>query len=218
MGRERCQQLLGGGSGGSDGGDGVLIVGSGLAASESREVSGFSKVALSGVGRLRIRHTGVESLTVTADDNLLEHMRSEVRDGVLILGNDTGVNFRTNNEIVYDLTVQSLDALTVTGVTAVDVKGIDTDQFRVNVSGVSAVTVKGVADRQHAVVTGVALYDASGLRSRIVDIDVSGVSIATVRVSEQLNGRVQGLSTLEYIGNPTVNVSVDPSGSLKRLP
>jgi hypothetical protein len=207
--------MLGEGPGGSD--DGIVIVGSGNVASESRSVADFSKVALSGVGRLEIRHSDNESLTVRADDNLLEYMQSEVRNGVLILGNDTGVNFRTNNDILYILTVRNLDSLTVAGVTSTDVRGIDTDLFTVNVSGVAAVKARGNADRQRVTVTGVAIYDASGLDSRIVDIDVSGVSGATVKASEQLNGSVKGLSTLEYIGNPTVHVTVDPGSTLRRL-
>jgi hypothetical protein len=215
MSRARCEQMLGEGPGGSD--DGIVIVGSGNVASESRSVADFSKVALSGVGRLEIRHSDNESLTVRADDNLLEYMQSEVRNGVLILGNDTGVNFRTNNDILYILTVRNLDSLTVAGVTSTDVRGIDTDLFTVNVSGVAAVKARGNADRQRVTVTGVAIYDASGLDSRIVDIDVSGVSGATVKASEQLNGSVKGLSTLEYIGNPTVHVTVDPGSTLRRL-
>ena len=213
--RARCEQMLGEGPGG--GNDGTVIIGSGNIASQSRAVSDFSKVALSGVGRLEIQHSGTESLTVRADDNLLEYMRSEVRNGVLILGNDPGVNLKSDNDIVYILTVSELDSLTVAGVTWTDVRGIDTELFTVNVSGVAIVKAKGSADRQRVIVTGVAIYDAAGLDSRIVNIDVSGVSGATVKASEQLNGSVKGLSTLEYIGNPTVNVTVDPFSTLKKV-
>jgi hypothetical protein len=215
MPRSRCEQMLAESPGG--GSDGTVIIGSGNVASQSRAVSDFSKVALSGVGRLEIRHTGTESLTVRADDNLLEHMLSEVHNGVLILGNDPGVNLKSNNDIVYILTVRELDSLTVAGVTSTDVRGIDAELFTVNVSGVAMVKARGNADRQRVTVTGVAIYDAAGLDSRIVDINVSGVSGATVKASEQLNGSVKGLSTLEYIGNPAVNVTVDPVSTLKKI-
>ena len=217
MPKARCQQMLDESPPGGDDGNGTLIVGSGNIASEPRPVSDFSRVALSGVGRLEIRHTGTESLTVRADDNLLQYMRSEVRNGVLILGNDSGVNFRTDNQIVYILTVRELDALTVAGVTFADVRGVDTDLFKVSVNGVAVVRASGKADRQRVSVTGVGIYDAADLDSRIVDVNISGVSGATMRASEQLNGRVKGVSSLEYIGNPAVNVAVDPGSSLRRL-
>lgn len=210
----RCLEMLGEGPAGDDN---VVVHGNGIVASQSRSVSDFSQVALSGVGRLVIRHTGSESLTVRADSNLLEYMLSEVRNGVLVLGNDPGVNFRTSNEIVYELTVRDLDALTVTGVTAVDVKGVDTDLFTVEVSGVAIIKAKGRADSQRVTVSGVAMYDASDLRSRAVTIDVEGVSSAIVRVSEHLSGSVRGVSSLEYIGNPTVDVQVDRTCTLRRI-
>jgi hypothetical protein len=212
----RCQQMLADDP--VDGDDaGTVIVGSGTVASELRSVSDFSKVALSGVGRLEIRHTGSESLTVRADDNLLEHMRSEVRNGVLILGNDAGVNFRTDNDIVYLLTVNDLDSLTLAGVTFADVRGIDTDLFTVNISGVAGVKARGTAARQRVAVTGVSIYEADNLDSGVVEITVSGVSSATVRASQRLSGSVTGISTLEYIGNPVVNVTIDPSSTLRQI-
>lgn len=214
MPKARCLAMLGDAPGG---GEGTLIVGSGSVASESRSVSGFSGVTLSGVGRLEIRHSGAESLTVRADDNLLPYLESEVRNGILFLGNDAGINFRTDNEIVYELTVSELSRLTLSGVTFADVRGVDTDLLTVNVSGVSAARIRGNADRQRVTVSGVSSYDASRLTSRRVDIDISGVSSARVRVSEQLSGSVAGLCSLEYIGNPTVNVTVDSGSTLKRV-
>ena len=215
MPKARCLQMLADDPAGGEGG--TVVVGSGHVASEDRSVSDFSKVALSGVGRLEIRHAGNESLTIRADDNLLEYMRSEVRNGVLILGNDQGINFRTNNEIVYVLSVRELDSLTLAGVTFADVRGIDTDLFTVNITGVAGVKARGTADRQRVVVTGVSVYDAEHLDSRIVDIHISGVSGATVNASERLNGSVKGVSTLEYVGNPAVNVTVDPGSTLRQL-
>jgi hypothetical protein len=216
MPKNRCQHMLVDDPVSGDGGD-TVITGSGNVASEPRDVSGITKVVLSGVGRLEIRHTGTESLTVRADDNLLEHMRSEVQGDVLILGNDSGVNFRSDNEIVYLLKVRDLDALTLAGVALADVRGIDTEHFTVIISGVAEVKARGRADRQRVSVTGVSVYDAESLASSVVDIDLSGVSGATVNASEQINGSVRGISFLEYIGNPALNVTVDPSSTIRRL-
>ena len=191
MPKARCQQMLADDPVG-DNTASTVVVGSGNIASESRSVSDFSKVVLSGVGRLEIRHTGSESLTVRADDNLLEYMRSEVRNGVLFLGNDPGINFRTDHEVVYLLSVSELDSLTLAGVTFADIRGIDTDLFTLNITGVAAVKARGTADRQR-------------------------VSGATVRVRERLSGSVKGLSSLEYIGDPTVTVAVDPTSTIRRL-
>jgi len=45
--------------------------GSGRVVTETREVGGFTKVELSGSGELTIEKTGTESLSISAEDNLL---------------------------------------------------------------------------------------------------------------------------------------------------
>ena len=44
--------------------------GSGTQKTETRSVSGFTRVTLSGIGTLNIQQTGTESLTITTDDNI----------------------------------------------------------------------------------------------------------------------------------------------------
>jgi hypothetical protein len=60
--------------------------GSGNVISESRSVTDFTGVELSGSGKLIIEQSDVESLTITADDNLLPDLTAEVRDSRLLLG------------------------------------------------------------------------------------------------------------------------------------
>jgi Putative auto-transporter adhesin, head GIN domain len=59
--------------------------GFGQIGNESRQVSGFSKVELNGSGELTIEQTGTESLTISAEDNLLPKLSSEVSGDTLVL-------------------------------------------------------------------------------------------------------------------------------------
>ena len=86
----------------------TAISGSGHVVDEPRSVSGFSAVSLSGSGRLLIEQGETESLTITADDNLLPLIKSEVSGGRLELGSkDSMTNLRPSTEIVYKLTVKN---------------------------------------------------------------------------------------------------------------
>jgi len=197
--------------------DRMVVVGSGNPVTESRDVSDFTGVVLNGVGEIVIRHTGVDSLTITADDNIMPLLRSEVRGGRLLLTADPARPFRTRNKILYEITVRSLDEITISGVGAVDASGIDTEQLMVDVRGVSIVTVKGRVERQVVRVAGVSIYQARDLKSRQADVELEGVSEAVVRVSDLLKGRLTGFSKLEYIGNPRVDVFVAPGCTLRRI-
>ncbi len=50
----------------------TTIVGSGRVVTEARPVQGFTAVSVSGGVNLIIEQTGVESLAITAEDNILE--------------------------------------------------------------------------------------------------------------------------------------------------
>jgi hypothetical protein len=95
----------------------------------------------------------------------------------------------------------------VFGAAAAEIRGLAADRFAIQIDGAAAVTATGRAGEQDVVLSGVAVYDARDLDSRIARVDVSGVSEATLRVRERLEGRVEGQSTVEYIGRPVVNVS-----------
>lgn len=184
---------------------------------ESREVAGFTGVVLNTPGRVVIEHTGSESLQVTSDDNLLPFLTSEVRGGRLILDREPGFNLDTETVILFEVTLIELEELVVSGVGGVEATGIDTELFTVDLNGVATVATAGMADRQRVTVSGVSQYAARELESRVVDIDISGVSSATVRVSEELSGRVGSASTLNYIGDPAIDVIVEPGGQLIRI-
>lgn len=211
--RDECLALLEDSATG--GGDGEVIVGSGILASEDREVRDFHGVVASGVGRVEIRHGTTEALRVSADDNILPLLTSEVADGLLILGVDGP--FRNENDVLFEVTVRELDSLTVTGVLGVDVSGLDTARFDVNIGGVSVVTAAGRADHQEIVIAGVNRYDAGDLASRTVAIDIAGLSSAMLRVSDGLTGSCIGGARIEYIGNPTVNIQVDLVSTVRRI-
>jgi hypothetical protein len=87
VGAARCLELLEESPGG---GDETFIVGSGVIVTEPREVEDFTGVVLNGVGEVEIRHGNTESLSITADDNILAHLTSEVRNGRLFLGTEPG--------------------------------------------------------------------------------------------------------------------------------
>ena len=199
------------------GDEGNAVTGSGTLTTEAREVSGFSGVVLGGVGHLIIRHGETESLAVTAEDNILPLLRSEVSGDNLILGPAPGSAINNTREIVYRLTVTELDSLVVSGVTVVRVEGVDADRFTVNLTGTSVIRAFGRADRQQVVVSGLGEYRARNLESRVATVDVSGLGSAVLRVDQRLSGTVNDFGVVEYIGNPTVDVAVSDFGQVRKV-
>ncbi len=191
------------------------IAGSGNVISESRTVGGFHGVSLSGAGRLIVDRNGFESLTITAEDNILPHLTSRVAGGILDLGIAPGTSINTSREIVYEVTARTFNELRLSGAGDVEVMGLDTGRFGTTISGAGNVTAFGEAGEQDITISGAGRYDAEGVGSRIVHVTVSGAAFARLRVSHELHVTISGTGTVEYYGDPVVFVSGD--GSVRRM-
>jgi Putative auto-transporter adhesin, head GIN domain len=184
--------------------------------SESRNVSGFEEVELQGVGNLSIQQTDSESLTVEAEEDVLSKIRTEVENDRLIIGPEPNTSIQTTQPINYDLTVKDLNALKVSGSGNVDAEDISTDELAVTTSGTGNVKISGEADSQGINISGSGSYQAEDLESKEVKVDVGGSGSAIVNVSDELDAKVSGIGSVEYIGDPTVNQYVSGAGRVSK--
>ena len=190
--------------------------GSGQLASESRPVTGFTKVELSGTGELTIEKTGTESLAISAEDNLLPLLTSEVSGDTLVLGTKRNTEIVTTKPINYALTVKDLTGLTLAGSGNIRVSNLSTPKLTTKISGSGTITASGTADDQDLDISGSGRYQADQLASKTVNAGISGSGTASVLVSDALDVRISGSGTLTYTGDPT-RVTQDVSGSGKLI-
>ena len=190
--------------------------GSGDVVSESRDVSGFDEVELSGIGNLSIRQTGRESLTVKAEEGVLPKIGTEVVDGRLLIGPGPNTSIETTEPIDYELTVDNLRALELSGSGAIDAEGIDTDVLAATVGGSGTVRISGRTERQRVNVSGSGSYEAEGFESTEATVDVEGTGSAVVNASGALDATVGGAGSVEYVGDPTVEQDVSGAGRVSK--
>ena len=216
---------------------GLGVTGSGTLKSESRPVSGFTEVVLSTVGTLTIEQTGSESLTIEGDDTIVPLITTVVQNSRLEIRHDPGTDsFTTRQPLAYHLTVQTLNALTVSGsgsatspalhssrLTLTDsgsgnirLDGLQADVLMVTVSGSGTTTVSGETPTQAVRVSGSGSYAAADLDSTNANVNISGSGNATVRVSKALMAVVSGSGSVTYLGNPSLTQQVSGSGQVVR--
>jgi Putative auto-transporter adhesin, head GIN domain len=188
--------------------------GSGQISSEPRQVSGFSKVELTGNGELTIEQTGTESLTISAEQNLLPRVSSEVSGDTLVLGPETIANIFPTRPIKYALTVKDLTGLEVSGSGSVNVSKLATTSLSSKISGSGQITANGTADDQDLDISGSGRYQAEQLIGKTVRVAISGSGSADVHATEVLDIQMSGSGTLTYTGNPP-QVTQEISGSGK---
>ncbi len=194
------------------------VQGSGVAATQTRELPTFQSVELAGSNNVSIRVGGKQSVVVHADDNLLGRVTTEVQAGNLVIGNTTG-SFTTKRPMSVDVDVPALRALKLSGSGVVDVTGIKTASLTVTLSGSGVLHADGRATRLDVTLAGSGDAQLQQLVAREVHAVVSGSGRILVTATKSLNAAVPGSGAVIYSGNPaqlttsvTGNGAVTPQG------
>ena len=191
-----------------------VVTGSGRIESETREVSGFTRIDLSGSGEVTVVQGDVESLTVEADDNVLPVLTSDVSDSTLKLGTKSGTTVNTRSPIRYRVMIKDFTGISLSGSGSVIADDVQVGALRSDISGSGSVELGGSADEQDIRVSGSGRYEAAGLTSEKVNAEISGSGRVVVTVSGELKVDISGSGTVTYSGDPTVDESISGSGRL----
>ena len=210
----------------------------GLQTTETREVSGFHAVRLNSVGDLRITQGDTDSLEIEAGENILPHIKTEVKDGILVIGMDDpqwSINLPT--PIVFHISVQDLDSIDLTGAGNIQAGGLKTDDLKINLSGAGNIAIEnleaktvdtslsgagnislgGAVKDQAAFLAGLGSYQAGDLESENAKVEVAGAGGATVWATKVLDVIISGAGSVEYFGFPKISENISGVGSVRSL-
>jgi hypothetical protein len=215
----------------------AVIEGSGDLITETRKVSNFDRIDLSGSGEVIVTQGGSESLTIETDDNVMEHVKAEVEDGTLHLGFESGIRIISPSRLVFAVGVDDLNSLSISGSGDVESDRIETDRLEAEVtgsgdimiadlmavevmaeiSGSGEIHLAGDADAQNVSISGSGQYRAGDLCSESVEVTISGSGDATVCAAETLVSDISGSGSVAYYGSPSINSSGSGSGKINSL-
>jgi hypothetical protein len=188
------------------GGGGVK--GSGVERREVRDVAPFHEIHVAGILRTNIAGNDAQSVTVLGDDNLLEHVQTEVSEGVLNIR--AARQLRPRAGLKVHVSAREFDAVTTSGATKTSITGIDADRFRLDTSGVAKTSVSGRCRDATMALSGAGKLDARDFACDHLEMSVSGAGKASVCATSSLAVRIIGAGKIECYGNPdkvTKNIS-----------
>ena len=179
-------------------------------------MSDFDEIVVLGSGNVIVDVTGTESLELEAEDNLMEFLTSEVVNGRLELGFESGQLLSPRRDITYTITAAQLIGVTIRGSGDIDVAHVDTDTFAVEISGSGNVVPEGASDHVAVTISGSGRFDGTDLESATGQVRVSGSGNVTVNVTEDLDITISGSGDVKYIGDPSLNTSISGSGDISQ--
>jgi len=188
--------------------------GSGVAATQTRDVAAFKSVELAGANNVVVRIGGEQSVVVKADDNLLDRVTTEVRSGTLVIDNTQG-GFSTKSPMSVEVDVPTLNALTLSGSGNIVVTGVEADSLDVSLPGSGTLTGSGTAARLDVGVAGSGMVQFTELVAQAVRAAVSGSGSVFVTATESLDASVPGSGAIIYAGSPQdVTKSITGTGAI----
>ncbi len=176
------------------------ITGNGNVVTEVRNVNGFDGVDVGGIFQVDIMTGKDFNVQVDADENLINHIVTEVRDGKLYIEVDHKI--RSKKGLKVRITAPAINTVDTSGVAVVSLSGVKSDALHIRSSGASKVSVFGESAELNVDISGATKVLAEGLSVTNAKIEASGASFAAVNVAGELNSDLSGASRVEYKGNP----------------
>jgi len=182
------------------------IQGSGTITTETRKLSDFSKVELVSIGDLTIKQGSENSLTIKADDNLMQYITNEVDGDTLKISMKPTINVNPTSTIEYTLVVKSLSSVKLSGFGNISADELNGDQIDMVLSGSGDINVEKVnASSLNMKLTGFGNITTNEVKTDDAVIDLTGSGDITLDsfASKSLNLTISGF------GNATIKGSTD---------
>lgn len=216
------------------------IKGNGNTVSIDRSVGEYDGIAVSGWFDVDLVEGKEGEISLEGEENLLEHIITEVQDGKLVIKQENGVNLKPSNwddGIRITVPVENIDNISLSG--SADIVGKTTlkaSNFKTSMSGSGDITLDLETDTMSATMSGSGDMNLSGktmdfeatisgsgdikaydLNADNVEATVSGSADIKVTANKMLKARVSGSGDISYRGNPEkVDTKTSGSGDISR--
>jgi hypothetical protein len=216
------------------------IAGSRVIETKARDASGFTAIDIRFPAEVSIVQGADEGVTITADDNLLPQLQTQVNGSTLVIRNSES-NWRqrvnASQTVEISITVENLNSIrletagtiSVAGVSgdnleirlngagSIELVDIDVVEMELHLEGAGSVKASGTADSLFVEIDGMSSLDADELQTQTAEIHISGLGSADIRVAEVLTVEIDGAGSVNYYGSPRVERQVDGLGSVNQV-
>lgn len=219
---------------------GKRIKGNGNVVTVERSVGDYDAVALAGWFDVELVAGDEGEITLKGESNLLEYIKTEVKNGKLIVKVEKGVNLKPSNwnsGIYITVPVETINSVTLSG--SGDIVGkttLKSDNFNTRISGSGDITLAIEAENVEATLSGSGDINLEGkttnlniqvsgsgdikayeLEAEFATVQVSGSADVKVTANQSIDARVSGSGDITYRGNPKkINSKSSGAGDISK--
>ncbi|TVZ15003.1 head GIN domain-containing protein [Maribacter sp. MAR_2009_72] len=219
---------------------GKTIKGNGNNVTIERTTGDYDGVAVSGWFDVELVSGNEGKIILKGEENLLEYIITEVKNGKLVIRTEKGVNLKTSNwksGIHITVPVESINSVAMSGSgdivgkttlsadnfsTAMSGSGditldLDTNSLTATMSGSGDMSLSGKTTDFEATISGSGDIEAYSLDADHVNATVSGSADIQVTAKKSIKARVSGSGDITYRGNPEkIDTKTSGSGDISK--
>lgn len=190
------------------------ISGSGNIVTIEQDVTAFSRIQIYLGADLDLTQGGSGSLSIEADDNIMQYIDTKIQDGSLIVTKPDHINLSPTQPIQLHVTFSTLNSIEIFGSSAITAEDLDLERLMISFSGSGSTRLTGAIGNQTIVVRGMAIINNSDLVSQQVSVDISGNGTIEINAEETLDIKVAGMGNIHYRGNPTITQNISGTATI----
>jgi len=214
---------------------GEIVKGNGNVITDDRNVSTFDGIRIGGSFEVFLEQGNSESLRIEADENLMSHIKTEVRGGVLhIWIKESVIRAESMRAYITFVNVENIDisgavelsgigslsfddlGIEASGATEIDLN-LHAGSLELDLSGSSEVDLEGKASNMNLGISGAGELFAEDFLLQSCDIGISGAGSAVINVSERLDIDISGAASVRYKGQPKVSQRVSGAAKVRSI-
>jgi Putative auto-transporter adhesin, head GIN domain len=195
---------------------------SGPPVTQTRELTGFSTLEVSGDVALDIRlfNRPDPGVRITAGSKAIDRIKTRVVDGTLRVSTKSrGLTIGPDplGDVSISLGVPALDGLEVDGSADVMLSGLSAKAFVLRVNGSGEVQARGRVDDLELEVDGSADTVLRDLSTQNATVRLDGSGDTDLRVARSLELVLEGSGNVVYRGRPAISSRLEGSGDVRQL-
>lgn len=211
------------------------IKGTGTVTEKTVDIPEFSKIIVNGKYVVSYTSQNERKVQVIADENLHEHITTEVRNNALVIESKDYIHSR--NELKVNISNPILDevmlngaaqfsatneltadrfTLTANAASNAELRGTF-DQLVANQNAASSITLKGTANMLTIESNAAGSVDASQLKAKNADVEANAAAEAKVN-ADTLSAKATSAGKIRYLGNPVIStMDVSSAGNVRQI-
>lgn len=215
-----------------------LYIGEGELITKEISLENFNEIVVLGSHNVNITQGPIQKVEVTGYSNIIDRIEKHVHNNHWYVDLKKG-NYR-NSSLTFNIQLPILNKAIIDGSGEIFIDDFKSDEsvylgvigsgdilatsntgcknlmVKIDGSGeIDLIEEFYALEKTHIEIIGTGKFNGYSSQTEICDIDIEGSSVCNVYVTSQLNVKIHGSGTINYIGNPNIESNITGSGKIR---